>query len=193
MRSSTPIRVDTLVARFCPDEQDSVWAAAAVHGSFLALFSPTHAVLSSMTPPDPTVQDVARAALGNLGWDSLRSLSFSNLTWCRRLSRAPFLGRLPPRSLTLTLNVTEAWDSKVMHDALGHLVCDLTPRVDENDEPVEMLSPAWPQVEELVVKIASEALREKFLRQVHDEWDHVGRPSQEERDRRLAMIRFVVG
>ena len=62
----------------------------------------------------------------------------------------------------------------------------------EIEMEADLLSPSWPQVKEIVVKVSSEEQKGDVLKAVRREWDEAGTLSQEERNRREAMIRFVV-
>lgn len=190
-----PIRVDTLVARFHDHGEDLLLAAGDVYGDVFSLFSPTHAVLSTLNSPKPG-QDIPYVVLEHVDWDRLQSLSVSNLVWSQLLSSAPFLERLPRSSLTVIVELpdlipllaepTDEWT------LLDHMVYELKPWANAAGRPPEMLSSERPQVKELVVKVWSEGQKEEVLKAVLKGWDMTGTLCQEERDRREAMIGFVV-
>lgn len=76
---------------------------------------------------------------------------------------------------------------------IGHLVYELTPGADEEGgRQLEMLAPEWPQVKELVVRSRSQEQKEQVVQAVHEGWDYQGELIGKERNRREAMIRFVV-
>ena len=187
-----PVRVDTLVARFFHPGENQLFAAGDIHGHLLSLFSPTRAILSAVHPSERRVK-ISWVVLDDAPWHALRSLSVSNSIWSRHFSRAPFLTSLPPRSLTIVFDLGNVASApSVEWTMLDHLSYDLTPWADERGTQQEMLAPEWPQVKELIVKIAAADQAEDVIQAVHDAWDEAGTLGPEERDRREAMIRFVV-
>ena len=191
-----PIRLDRLEAHFAPDLRDDPrpsggHAAHEVTSDILSLFSPTSAVLSSTYQPDH--KEVLWVGLETANWTSLTHLSVSEIGWYDYLSQTSFFASLPSGSVTVTVDLSNPESAQVM---LRDLVFELIP--DEDDEGVqrvELLSPAWPQVKELVVKIHSTAQKAELIGDLHEVWDEYDGPSeaeQGERERREAMIRFVL-
>jgi hypothetical protein len=61
-------------------------------------------------------------------------------------------------------------------------------------EDEELLNPKWPQVKEVVIKVRTEDQRKYVERAIRGGWDEhsMFEIGQEERDRREAMIRYVI-
>lgn len=189
-----PIRVDTLVAHFHHPGDTALSLASAIYGGILCLFSPTHVALSAthqlanVNPPWVRILEAP--------WHSLQTLSVSGIIWSHCLSYADFFSQLAAASLSVTVDLTGTPDRPTRTDKshmLGHLVYELTPGADEEGERQQaMLAPEWPQVKELVVKTRSQKQKEQVVQAVHESWDYQGELIGKERDRREAMIRFVV-
>lgn len=187
---SFPLEVDTLDVRLPnlranPGGQEDNFSAELAH-SIYRLFSPIHAALASASVPDV---DPLIVYLDGAPWSRLRTISLDQIDWAGHLSELAFFSKLPSGSLTVTVDLAKE------PELAGYLtylfVGQLCPR-SEDDATKELLSSSWPQVKEVVVKVNSDQQRQLTVDHLHDDWDERFDLSLEERDRREAMIRYVV-
>lgn len=188
--SSFPVEVDTLDVslpnlRANPGGQEDDLSTRIAH-SVYSLFSPIDAALASTSVPDVCPLIVY---LDDAPWTRLRTILLGQIDPSGHMSELPFFGSLPSGSLTVTFDLAHDHD---MSDYLVYcFVGMLCPRW-EGDATKELLSPGWPQVKEVVVKVNSNEQKEWIVDYLRQDWDARFDLSTEERDRREAMIRYVV-
>lgn len=187
---SFPVEVETLDVsvpnlRANPGGQEDDLSAAIAH-SVYRLFSPIDAALASTSVPDV---DSLIVYLDDAPWTRLRTISLNQINISGHMSELLFFDALPSGCLTITFDLAHGHE---MSDYLAYcLVGDLCATW-EGDARTELLSPSWPQVKEVVVKVNSNDEKEWIVDCLRDDWDHHVQLSPAERDRREAMIRYVV-
>jgi hypothetical protein len=185
-----PIRIHKLAARFVrptlgSDAAPSTWYIEQV----LACFDPVHVSLSSFSALpagegfNPDDDEPLYVSLPGREWTRLNSLSISELSWPGFLSSEKFLARLSAASLTVICDLAGPANPTGM---IEDLASDLSAHSGD-----ELLSPSWPQVKELVIRVKSEEDKDRVGNEIRESWDGDDL-NQQERDRREGMIRYIV-
>lgn len=184
---SFPLRVDRLEATFHHAGRRPGDITDLVAGSFLGLFDPEHVILAASSPPPSDQGYMAMCVdLEHVPWTGVRTLSMDEIEWWYLLSQMTFYQRLPLRSLVITYDLNKELD--VFADLWSKIVEDI---IGQDAYEGALLDAEQTRVAEIVIKVDS-AGREATLRSLlRDGWQSLD-VDEEEQERQLAMIRFVV-